>query len=311
MHKKMCSDAEFQALFLKHGATETARILGVLERSVYRRRTQLEASKGQILPAPSTIEYERDYLSRIPIKITDGIIMVGSDWHFWPGRISTTFRAFCFLARELQPKGISLNGDGFDGARISRHPPLGWAEKPSVKHELEAVDERTEAMHDSCKSAELYWSIGNHDARFENRLANQAPEYEGVPGFKLKDHFPRFKFGISFWVNDHTVIKHRYKGGVHATHNNTLNAGKSIVTGHLHSLKVTPFDDYNGTRFGVDTGVGDDPYGPQFDYAEDNPLNHRSGFAVLSFYRGKLLWPELAQTIGDGEFQFRGKVYKV
>ncbi len=70
------------------------------------------------------------------------------------------------------------------------------------------------------------------------------------------------------------IIKHRYKGGVHATHNNTVSSGVSICTGHLHSLKVTPYSDYNGVRYGVDTGTLAETDGPQFTYA------HQAGFWV-------------------------------
>jgi hypothetical protein len=58
-------------------------------------------------------------------------------------------------------------------------------------------------------------------------------------------------------------------------HNATLWAGRNIITSHLHSLKVTPFSDYNGARFGVDTGTLANPYSEQFNYQEDNPRNHR------------------------------------
>jgi len=102
------------------------------------------------------------------------------------------------------------------------------------------------------------------------------------------------------------------KGGVHATHNNAVTSGKTIVTGHLHSLKVTPFSDYNGERFGVDTGTLADPDGPQFvDYLEDNPTNWRSGFAVLTFHNGRLLWPELVHAMAPDLIQFRGQVINV
>jgi hypothetical protein len=108
------------------------------------------------------------------------------------------------------------------------------------------------------------------------------------------------------------VIKHRLKGGVHATHNNTVNSGISTVTGHLHSLKVTPFADYRGNRFGVDTGTLADPSGPQFvDYLEDAPTNWRSGFAVLTFRDGRLLWPELVHKYEEGKIEFRGQVIDV
>ena len=92
-----------------------------------------------------------------------------------------------------------------------------------------------------------------------------------------------------------------------------MQSGKTVVTGHLHSLKTTPWSDYNGTRYGVDTGTLAAPYGPQFGYQEDNPRNHRSGFAVLTFDKCRLLWPELVHVIDEtaGEVEWRGKVYTV
>jgi hypothetical protein len=154
--------------------------------------------------------------------------------------------------------------------------------------------------------------MGNHDSRFETRLAANAPEYQHVEGFALKDHLPNWAPCWSLWLNEDVVIKHRWKGGIHATHNNTVNSGMTMVTGHLHSLKVTPFDDYHGTRWGVDTGTLADPHGPQFtDYLEDAPTNWRSGFAVLTFHRGRLLWPELCRVMDERHVDFRGHVIEV
>jgi hypothetical protein len=85
-----------------------------------------------------------------------------------------------------------------------------------------------------------------------------------------------------------------------------------MVTGHLHSLKVTPYTDYNGIRYGVDTGTLADIYGPQFEnYLEQNPINWRSGFAVLTFKNGVLLMPELAMVHTKDTIQFRGEVINV
>lgn len=252
-----------------------------------------------------------DYPYRVPLKIENGVVLIGSDAHFWPGIISTATRGLIYCANELKPKALILNGDVFDGAETGRHPPIMWSHPPTTNEELQAVDERLDEIRNSAKGAELFWTIGNHDARFESRLSKDAPQYRGVAGTRLKDHFPHWQICWSIWVNDLVVVKHRFKGGVHATHNNTVNAGKTMVTGHLHSLKVTPFSDYNGTRWGVDTGTMADPYGPQFEYAEDNPLNHRSGFAVLTFHNGKLLWPELASVVDAEHIQFRGQIIKV
>ena len=107
------------------------------------------------------------------------------------------------------------------------------------------------------------------------------------------------------------MVKHRYKGGLHATHNNTASAGKTMITGHLHSAKVTPYTDYTGTRYGVDTGCIADPWGPQFEYMEDNPRNWRSGFCVLTFHKGKLLQPQLALVHDPDHIDFQGALIRV
>jgi hypothetical protein len=166
-------------------------------------------------------------------------------------------------------------------------------------------------VEEASADAKLIWPLGNHDARFENRLAANSPQYEHVKGFSLQDHFPKWHPCWSVWNCD-TVIKHRWKGGLHATHNNTVNAGVNIVTSHLHSLKVTPFDDYNGTRYGVDTGTLAEPSGPQFrNYLEESPTNWRSGFVVLTFHDGRLLWPEVVKVCGPDLVEWRGEVFDV
>lgn len=249
---------------------------------------------------------------RIDIDISDGIVMVASDAHYFPGIVSTAHRAFVKLIGELKPRAVVMNGDVFDGAGISRFPRIGWDKKPGVMDELKAVKARLDEIEAAAGNAFKCWPLGNHDARFETFLAANAPAYEGVQGFSLKDHFPLWRPCWALWINGHTVIKHRWKGGIHATRNNTLNAGTNIVTGHLHSLKVAPLSDYNGTRFGVDTGTLADPYGEQFaDYTEISPVDWRSGFACLTFWKGRLLWPELVHVLDEGVVEFRGQTFEV
>jgi hypothetical protein len=212
------------------------------------------------------------------------------------------------VIKAVKPKMVIMNGDVFDGASISRHPVSGWNSTPSVKQELEACQERLGEVEKAAKGAALHWTWGNHDMRFNARLAAQVGDtWKGVEGMDLRDHFPRWKFSTSVMVNDKVMIKHRYHNGIHAVYNNTLKSGVSIVTGHLHSLKVTPWTDYNGTRYGVDTGTLAFIDGSQFDYAEDSPKNWRSGFAILHFIDGQIMPPELVQVIGD-QFYFRGEL---
>lgn len=311
MASPACDELRFIELFETRGAKETAQIVGTSERRVYERRARLESKLGRAIKPPSQRITNSEHPQRVCLDVPDGIVAVASDGHYWPGRISTAHRAFVKFCKEHKPKAVIFNGDAFDGASISRHPPINWEQRPTVQQEIETVQERLGEIEKAAFKAEKVWTLGNHDGRFESCIALRAPEYANVHGVHLKDHFPAWRGAWSCWINDSVVIKHRFKGGIHATHNATLWAGKTIITGHLHSLKVTPFNDYNGVRWGVDTGCIADPDGPQFDYNEDNPRNHRSGFIVLTFKGGRLLWPEIVSVFDKDHVEFRGQVIRV
>ena len=315
-----CSDEEFIELFRTLGAYGLQRKIGVSDRAVFERRRRLEQKYGIVINSPEKPTNNLTKLSaqreehpyRLHETITDGIILIGSDSHYWPDVISPAHRAFVKLTRELKPTIIIKNGDELDFPSISRFSPIGWEKRPKVIDEINWTKERLSEIEGASLNSRLYWPLGNHDARFETRLATVAPEYAMVNGVHLKDHFPRWKPCWSVWINDDIVVKHRFKGGIHATRNNTLLSGKTIITGHLHSLQVRPHSDYNGTRWGVDCGTMADPYGPQFvDYTEDSPKDWRQGFIVLTFHKGKLLWPEVVFIRGENEFEFRGAVHEV
>ena len=164
------------------------------------------------------------------------------------------------------------------------------------------------------RNCRLSWCLGNHDIRFSSRLATAAPEFVKVKGFDLADHFsPRWKQTWAAFVNGDIVVKHRFKGGAHATFNNALWSGKTVITGHLHSQRISPITDYGRTRWGVDTGCLAYINGPQFAYLESNPSNWVSGFGVFSFHQKQLLPPELCSVWSDnrGEVAFRGRVITI
>jgi hypothetical protein len=318
--KPVYSDAEFIELWKTHeSGSAMAKALGMDLRNILRRKNNLEARYEISLSTKSNVVKmvtKPNNSARKELGIEDGVVLCFSDAHFWPGIHTTAYKGLLWAIREFQPKAVINGGDAFDGASISRYPRIGWDSTPSVIQELKACEIALGEIEDTAKKARhnvnLVWALGNHDARYESRLAANAPQYEYVKGFSLKDHFPAWHPCWSCWLTDDVVVKHRWKGGIHATHGNTSMSGKTMVTGHLHSLKVTPYSDYNGTRYGVDTGTLADTDGPQFiNYLEDSPTNWRSGFAVLTFHKGRLLFPELAQKWNENEIEFRGKIYEV
>jgi hypothetical protein len=316
---KKISDEDFIALWNVHrSVAELSKITGIAYRAVLKRRKSIEDRHGLTLISndnrgrPNV--YIPDQQLQCDIDLQNGVIMVGSDCHYNPKYTTTAHRAFVQCVKHLKPKIVILNGDLCDFASISQHHRIGWQQGPTVKEELDELGERLGEIEvvrpAGCK---LYATIGNHDLRFSGKLSNVLPQYEGVPGFDLAQHTPHWKWFWAIMVNQNCMIKHRWHNGIHAVYNNTLKSGTSFVSGHLHSLKVTPYTDYTGTRYGVDTGTMACVKDSQFLYAELNPLNWRSGFVVLTFNNGRLMPPEMAEVVDEdqGLYYFRGQVMKV
>lgn len=309
---KACSDECFVKLFTQHGATETSKILGVTERNVYQRRANL-ARFFQITAPSKTLT--KEYPGRVPLEIKNGTVLVGSDFHIWPGEASTCLRAFKKFIKDVQPTVIALNGDVLDFPRISRHPQ-NWESAPDPQQEIECAQDHLNDMEQAAKrGTQKVWPIGNHDIRLEATFANSTPQMRGVKGVHLADHFPNWQKAMSCLINEQvqggaTMIKHRFKSGQGAPRANTLNAGIHIVTGHLHSQKVIPVSDYRGDRYGVDSGCIADKEHRAFSYCEDAPLDWRSGFCLLTYRDGRLLMPELVSKWDDNTVQFRGNLIK-
>lgn len=307
------SDQEFATVFQSHTGQEGAAFLGITERAFRAHAKRVEDRLGVKLTPPG--RQASPYEPCAYQQITDGMGIIGSDAHIWPGEFTCAQRAYLYFLKYFrkQLKFQVMNGDVFDFAQISRHAPGAWNRVPSVEEEMNAVGGWLHECERIGGKMPRFWTLGNHDARFEARLAHVAPEFRGVHGVSLRDHYPNWTpcWRIEAGGSSGIVVKHRWKGGVHATHNNAVASGRSMLTGHLHSAKVTPYTDYNGTRYGVDCGTLSDPKLPQFSYGEDNPVNHRAGFALLTWKKGVLLMPELVLVMDDKHVQFRGEVIKV
>lgn len=309
-----CTDAEFVAIWKKYGnPTEVAEHLGINVRNVYARRNRIQQTHSVDLATDKPLT---SINTRI-VKPSDGVraladvsgyVVVFSDAHFYPGEYSLGLQAMLRVIKDLKPKIVVANGDILDGSTIHSHGPEGWERPPTLKEELDAVQDCMSKIQRAAKGAVLMRTIGNHDLRFDRRLASNASEYRGIQGIALKDHLPHWDVSWSILINGNTMVKHRINGGIHSAYNNTLRGGCHVVTGHTHLLEVKPWTDYTGRRYGVSTGMLADPTDAQFRYAEDNPRPWAQGFAVLKYNEdGMLLPPELCEVI-NGRAYFRGGV---
>lgn len=301
-------------LLLEHNGSgyKVAKITGVAPNSINERRQTIEAVLNVRLPRgrPETWA-EQPVRLRRDISITNGTILVGSDAHVWPEIETTAMKAFAGVNQLLKPDYVVFNGDGLDGVSNSRHPRIGWTQGPGLKEELEALSDWLEHVRKQNLNGQYYYNYGNHDLRFDTYLSGVAAQYEGIAGTSLSDHLPGWQLGMAFHVPGVVMIKHRHRGGIHAARNNTIAAGISTVTGHLHSPKVVPVTDYRGTRYGVDCGFLASLDHPAFSYAECDPKDWRPGFVVLTIVDGRLMPPELAEVVDEeaGTFYFRGRLW--
>ncbi len=294
-----------------------AKAFGLDIRQVYSRRTKIEEKYCIRLDTEDNRNSGRPKVEVPKIgfrAIQDNIVgrvIIGSDMHAWPGERSTAFGAMVEVIKDQPPAMVIINGDSLDGGRISRHPPLPNAVVPTVIEELDAAKERLAEIESVAPvGCPLVHPLGNHDLRYGMTLTAKVPEYRGVNGFDLADHFPAWELCMSIWLNQHTVVKHRHANGVHGAYNNVLKSGKNIVTGHTHRLQSAMYSDYNGLRWGIECGTLSD-FGPENDkylYAEDGPMNWSQGFSVLTFAEnGMLLEPEFCRVL-NGVAYFRGEV---
>jgi hypothetical protein len=331
MAKMKLTDEEFVELWQRcKSAAEVAKISTLPLRAVHSRRRTLERKLGIALKAKNdrflgsseqakkgkaaselAETRARIYKRDIQFDCTDGVVMIASDAHYWPGIVSLAHQAFCRVAKKLKPAAVIMNGDILDGARISRHARIMWEKQPDMKDEIHAVQDRMAEIERAAQGAKLLRTIGNHDSRFENYLSSRVGEFEEMWGMTLLDYLPRWEAGWAVHLNQGSdawvAVRHRpLNGGVHSAYNSTLKAGVHYVHGHLHKLQVTPWADYRGRRYGVDTGALAEPYGPQFNYTEAGPVNWCSGFIVLTFRDGRLLQPEMC-SVEHGQAWFRGE----
>jgi hypothetical protein len=130
-------ESEFIAAWEKSYCSpqRTSEYLGVDIRWVYKRRANL-ANKGVILQTnPQTAgrgkqygwqtDVGRAYKRQNDLWLENGVIVVFSDAHFWPDEDQTIANmALLELIKDLKPAVICANGDIFDGASVSRHPPI-------------------------------------------------------------------------------------------------------------------------------------------------------------------------------------------
>jgi hypothetical protein len=308
---------EFVALLYEHGgsAYAMAKACGLTHKVVAMRRQTIEDALEIVLPRGRPETWRRQaHRKRVDVHVDDAQVLVFSDVHAWPEVYGVAMAGIVDLNRKLKPDIVILNGDGFDGAQISRHARLGWDSRPTPAEEIEALSDFLEQVRKANPNARYIRSIGNHCSRFETYLSSNAPAVEGMKGTTLSDHLPGWEECMGIYVNNpECTIKHRGRhNGIHATYNELRRRGASFVHGHLHRQKCVHHGNAHGDIWGVDLGMTAPRNHPGFDYMELDVEEWVSGFGVLTFVDGKLQQPDLATVVDEdrGLLKFGGEIIK-
>ena len=155
MPAPICTDEQFiDAWKNLRSGTKVAKFLGCGVRKVLERRRSVERRHNIILDSAISqvgkpvvrIEHK----ARVNIEISDAVLPIAGDIHIWPGPLTLVQSAYIEMVKRLKPRFVILIGDVFDGARISRHPRIGFLEnRPTVKDELKAVDDYLTALENA------------------------------------------------------------------------------------------------------------------------------------------------------------------
>lgn len=311
MAQRLVTDAQLIEQWKKTPRpTACANALGISARRVMDRRATL-VSKGHVLDTVSQDGRSSPYGHRMKFErvrnfdVRDGHVVVFSDPHFYPDHTETAMDALLEVIKEFKPLAVVCGGDALDSTQLSHFDPTrGWHKPPSVREQVECMADCMDRIKRAAgKGAITAMTLGNHDARFSRYLAVRAPEWEDMPGTRLEDFIPAWPLSWAIMLNDSTVIRHRNQAGM--LHLQGQKAGVHYIHGHLHRLNVHALAQYNKFTFSVDCGSFADPNSDAFDYAEGGPP-HVQGFAVLTYRKRELMWPELCY-IQKGNAYFRGK----
>lgn len=308
-----CDDLTFKRTWERYGGNieKVKEDLGYsTARNVYKVRREVQRRLGITLPAEKDFSKANfpEFLN-IPIeRKKEYVIAIGSDKHNIPGDTPQAFKAFLHLLENIKPDIILINGDWFDFQSIARFHRIGWQQNPALSEELECGLADLEQIERASPRSKRIFTLGNHDMRFDGKLSNCLPEFENIHGSSLEHHLKKWQVGMSATFNDFFIVKHRWHGGIHANYNNVLRGGRDIATGHTHKLNIRPWTDYNGTRYGIETGTLSDLYDESFLYTESNAVDWQPGCAVVTV-SDNIIIPTVCPIVIDKNHRRQGKLH--
>lgn len=159
-------------------------------------------------------------------------------------------------------------GDLIDAHTTSRHPSIPEAYSPG--DELRYSIKKLKKWYNTFP--EMKVCIGNHDIRAHRAAIDGRIAAKWIKGFAEVLEVPNWNFEESFEINDIIFTHGTGTSGMSAAYKRALNAGKSIVMGHLHSEASIMYHKFpDRTVYGMIVGCGVDMDSYGMNYAKNYP----------------------------------------
>lgn len=182
--------------------------------------------------------YRQKEIKPIQLNINNGRVVIGSDIHI-PFQDENAVKVFINHCKRVKATHIILAGDVIDCYKLSRFTK---GEGRNPYQEIQECRDFLSKLRTVCPLSEIYYIIGNHEARLERYVLTKAPELasliEDVFTIIKVDDF-KIKGCSEIVINNDFVVTHGKLVGNKAG----LSAIKEIdkhymsgASGHVHRL---------------------------------------------------------------------------
>lgn len=209
------------------------------------------------------------------------------DLHF-PWAHDRALRWVIDKVEKFRPRFVVQLGDLYDQYCFSRYPrnPNVMTPENELKRGLQKARKMWQALVRASPESERFQLLGNHDVRFQKRLAERMPELQGI--LKLDVYgFP----GVKSLSSDREDVELRLKqqnviclhGWMTQPGSHLDFFGKSVVFGHLHKPHLIHRLQRHGAPvlFELNCGHLADPRAPVFEYGGTVRRKWELGFGLV------------------------------
>lgn len=178
-----------------------------------------------------------------PLELQPSRTLVLSDIHI-PYHDAQALQEALRCGDKFKPDCVLLNGDAIDFYSISRHQKN--PELRDLTGELAALRQFLQHLSDRYPRAHIVLKKGNHEERWDHYIWNHAPDFAGLPEFKLEAVLHTADYSVDV-VSDQRIIfigrlpvlhGHEFPKGltnpVNPARGYFLRGQETILAGHLH-----------------------------------------------------------------------------